>query len=299
MIPAVIVEEHHEALFAWYQYFQSPNSNETDLMLLHFDQHADMELPVSAEPIRQLSGQETKVLTHVREVFSIDNFVLAGVFLEYFSHIVWYCRNHPTLPEDQSRFVATAGPDDVHLISGTVGPDTVAQVGSTFRPYSYREASLAGLKLKTLDLERRRVLLDIDLDYFSSARWPAPAFTQLEIPEKTFDEIQSDPYHFLRLLVGPALKYQEEDGRYFVTFHKHDELPPSPFRRSREDITSSIEELAAALSESGVEPLLITIARSHYSGYTPPEDIEWIEEQLLKRLGSLYPIEVTVVSNPV
>jgi hypothetical protein len=133
------------------------------------------------------------------------------------------------------------------------------------------------------------VLLDIDLDFFSSedgAHQPL----RIEITSAEFDALRTNPYHPLRLARGGRIRVEEVAGRHYLDLVHRPDAPPTPRRAARAEIEESMRALSALLRP--LAPPVITVARSRHSGFTPAEQWEWIEEALLEMLRGIYPVEV-------
>lgn len=134
------------------------------------------------------------------------------------------------------------------------------------------------------------VILDVDLDYFSLDAYPSRDF-RVAVTADEYVHFVADPYHPLRASMG-CQPEQEGDQRYIVFNRRTGRTLPTPLKASPAAIRQRADGLAACLRRSGVQPHLIDISRSWRTGYTPQDQVEFIEEVLLDTLRGLYQIDV-------
>src|SRR4051794_15323325 len=92
-VPLVLVEEHHEAFYAWYYGLNMgwfPASANT---LLHVDAHADMTLPVLRYPFSTIHDLAACADFVYREL-DISTFIWPAIYNGLFSRLLWLKNNH-------------------------------------------------------------------------------------------------------------------------------------------------------------------------------------------------------------
>ena len=70
---------------------------------------------------------------------------------------------------------------------------------------------------------------------------------------------------------------------------------PTPLRMSEQAIIARLDGFVAFLQNKQVKPQIIDIARSRFSGYTPHDQWQFIEENLIQRLSTLYDLDIKTV----
>ena len=133
----------------------------------------------------------------------------------------------------------------------------------------------------------RKVILDIDLDFFACRDSIHNQFRyQLEVTKNQF----ADTDGFLRdktlRFSGVEFGFIEKDGKYFA------EISPKRGRDishlpTRPEIVAEIRTLVSTLVAKKVKPVIVTISRSCVSGYCPRDYAVFIEEELKQALGEL------------
>ena len=135
--------------------------------------------------------------------------------------------------------------------------------------------------------KNRRVILDIDLDYFACRD---------SILNHLDYELEITPGQFLRKEVflrdetlkfaGLTFSFVEKNDRYFVQV-SHKKGKEQSHLPSREEITAEIDALITTLKARNTRPTVVTLCRSCRSGYCPKEYAEFIESALIQRLPVL------------
>jgi hypothetical protein len=86
------------------------------------------------------------------------------------------------------------------------------------------------------------------------------------------------------------------DGKYYYLINDYDEIYQERTYVSTEMISNRITELVAVLQREEITPLLITICRSRFSGFTPEDQWQFIETQLCSQLSKIYPLDPVSLS---
>lgn len=135
----------------------------------------------------------------------------------------------------------------------------------------------------------KKVILDIDLDYFSCAGDPnAIEEIFVEITEEEYDSFADNKYHRLNYVGVGRIEAVKKDGRFYYVINNFRELYPSSVRVENDVIVDRIRRFADTLKANNIKPLMIDICRSRFSGYTPPDQWEFIESHLLDELSAIY-----------
>jgi hypothetical protein len=279
-IKLAVVEEHHEVYPVWYRAAAEGLINQEGNALLHVDQHADLDIPVLYSPMRKEGLDIEYVEDFTYNELSISNFIVPAIFAGIFDRMYWL--NNEVLPEssgsDCSIFSIDGGRKILSLKKKT-GGDHGESVDA--RRFLFRKISL----YDTLDCGSR-VVLDIDLDFFSCNKKPLP-YNELEITRGEFLRFK-DRHHFLKLDPSNKIKPVERDGGYYLVFNDLDYEINYGLKVSEETIIRRISLFNEFLSKNKIRPSLITIARSRFSNYTPEDQWEFIETRVIDLLHVLY-----------
>lgn len=288
-IPLFIVEEHHEAFFIWnYAVTQGviPAGGNT---LLHVDEHADMEVPKLHTSLESLPADDLQAVhDFTYDELRIYDFLVAAIYQGRFKDLHWlsHKKHESTQPIR-------------HIYSRNGDGKNIQMTGNLYQAgffSSDRHTVITKMIAMTKPFPASEsLILDIDIDYFSCMRspWTTLADSTVEITPAAYDRLRADKYHALRLNamtnVGD-LKLYHEGGKYYLRVDK--QYYPSPLKVSETKILERIEQFGTYLQNNDIQPRMIDLCRSRFSGYTPEDQWEFIETHLLKKLATIYDLDV-------
>lgn len=287
-IPTWIIEEHHEAFFAWQRAVCDGMIPEIGNALLHVDEHADMALPCLSTSVLEVVSDRAAQARFTRDELGIADFILPAVYLGTIGEVFWLRRRHGKGPE-QTTF---------HLASGDGKGRRLFLAESAFAaglldPKGRKTARLRHITTET-DMPERplggedSVILDIDLDYFHSDDRAAET-TEIRITAQEYEAFHADPYHRVRFL-GGRVRAERRGREYRYIFSRRPDVETPTFDEA--SVGRRIRDFVSWLREQRITPRLITICRSFHSRYVPPEHGPWIEATLLALLQELYPMDL-------
>ena len=282
-IPLVLFEEHHDAYFLWHSAIQRGWMASRANTLLHVDSHSDMVLPIlrsSLPEVHDLSAVQQFTYT----ALDISTFILPAVHQRIFNRVVYMRSQHPSAALGWRRLTIALEPDGQLNLHRRTGSDF--EQADSIRPLDY-----ARITPRTPIDTDQPIVLDIDLDFFCTNENPCPPNNQIETTQAVYEDVRDNPYHLLRLIPRLNAQVIERGGRYFIGFYNLIAKPTSP-EEERAAIHSRMDDLIAGLQSSAVRPVLISLCRSYYSGYTPARWVDYIQELLLTRLAQLYAVEM-------
>lgn len=296
-IPVILFEEHHEAFFVWHYAIQKNWLPKSRNILLHIDEHSDMGIPRFNYALNSLNGNLKEIYDFTYNELTIENFIIPAIYQGLFNQIYWI-RQSREVPLPPSMCVYSYDREGKILSA-----KSSEELGNTalFDP-RYKRAKFQCLTVKEADKfpEKPSVILDIDLDYFSCNNKHYNFQGELEITEPQYHSFRQDPYQFMRLTLGSSIRTKVEQGRYYLVFNKYssdeaDKIPNS-LKVSEAKIIERIDRIVELLQVKQVEVKLIDICRSRLSGFTPEDQYQFIEDNLITKLGTLYDLEVVNLS---
>ncbi|WP_313002665.1 UPF0489 family protein [Chryseobacterium gleum] len=287
-IPAFIIEEHHEAFLVWnYAYKKQIIGLNNDL--LHFDDHSDMS-PPKLNIALTFDNLETieKVKEFTYSELGIASFMLPAVYLNIVNNIFWFKIDRKP-KESFAMFLKSYHDDDRFLITGKKEALLPGQISKSTQFYEYHKLSLLATGE---NFRSNKILLDIDLDFFSCIDNPYhEKEVIIEITEEEYNGFITNKYHYLRFITN-NIEAVHNNGSYFYIINNHKFIYSSPREVSREEILNRIDDFKNYLITENITPDLITICRSRFSGFTPENQWQFIENSLLKVLSDVYKIEI-------
>ncbi|WP_097004342.1 UPF0489 family protein [Lacrimispora amygdalina] len=285
-IMTIICEEHHEAFYIWNHAIKNKWIMEKGNFLLHIDEHPDMGTPCFNTSIHQTIGNipETKKFTY--KELNIACFIVPSVYLGIIEQIYWVNHINKNLSTNK-RFVYSYQNDGRILISGNA-----SNMENKIKPESYTEfVCYAGLIEHIFP--RDNLILDIDLDYFSCSGDPKQlGCVRVEITKNEYDGFMNNKYHPVNYINLPRIDAIKQDERYFYIINDFQVTLPNTLKVQENEIMTRIHTLVETLKEKKITPSLVNICRSSHSRFTPIDQVDYIQENLMKALSEIYQLDV-------
>ena len=286
MIPTFILEEHHEAFIVWNYAINKKFIADRNNTLFHVDEHSDMETPRFNKSILDLEGMEAiKEFTY--KELNIASFVMPACYNGFFDKVYWIRQKHRKLrikPVKMS--IRSYNQTGRRLMSSTIKDIEKLPLDNDrkiFDYYLYEERHIP------IGLD---VVLDIDLDYFSCSGDPnVLKEIYIEITQAEFESFVRDKYHRLNYL-GPKIDSLINEGKYYYIINNYNDIYPSNSKVNDEIIKNRIDKFLSNLIHQRINPIMISICRSRFSGYTPDDQWQLIEEYLLGRLNATFKLDI-------
>lgn len=286
MIPVAIMEEHNEAFLAWTDAVAAGYIPPAGNLLLHVDEHADMRAPRLRTPLHRAMATPESRRRLTYDELAIFEFIVPAVHQGLFDTVHWMMQSIPApLTEERATVYSPDGLGRILRMDGL--PPGLTADG---RSFLYR----TGGTRVDLPEPHGSVVLDIDLDWFSCEETENTVH-RMEVTRAEFDRFHADPLHFMRLSQGARVAAEAQEGRYYITARNYGYPFDHPKKVPPHVIDARVELLRRWLLRNAVRPRFITIARSRLSGFTPADQVAYIEDVCLSMLDRLWGIAPRIV----
>jgi hypothetical protein len=282
-IPVFVMEEHHEAFLVWMYAIRQGLLNSTGNTLLHVDEHSDWSVPRLRSPFDTVGATLAEVADFTYNELDIGNFIWPAIYNGLFPEVYFLRTWQVGAQARRDLFVCSANPQRTEFITGPVS-GLGREEKDDVRKVAYETLTPAGDFFAA-----GPVVLDIDLDYFSSLAYPEYENPRVEITHAAYENFKGDPYHILRISPGGKVTAQREEDRCFLVFN---DFPPQQPRISLEAVHQRLTDFFGFLERRRVQPVLVDICRSRRSGYTPKAHLELIESEVLRGLSERYDLHI-------
>lgn len=294
-IPLFIMEEHHEAFYLWNYAVLNELIPATKNILLHVDEHSDFALPTLSNSLNSLNGNLDKLYQFTYTELGIADFIIPAIYQGIFNELYWLKQTHNVEQKEVKKQIFSLKAEGKVLFvteeikkAGLFNPDR--------KPVKNKLITIAD----TLKNEEKSVVLDIDIDYFSCDN-KAGGIMEIEVTKEVYESYRNNPYDCIRIKLGGSAKIEEKNGKFYFSlqqpiiesFLEKDRS----LKVSQSEIMQRIDKFCEFLTINKIEPKLINIVRSRISGYTPDDQWQFIESNLIKKLQAIYPLEVRFIQD--
>ncbi|PRX56386.1 UPF0489 family protein [Flagellimonas meridianipacifica] len=291
-IQTFVIEEHNEAFFVWQYALANGLIKQKQNCLIHVDEHSDMGTPRFNISIDNLGSDLSDIHDFVFKELNIASFIIPSIYKGLFRSIYWVKQKHRKSSITSNKmYVKSLNDSGKKLMSGKIEdiPKIIEEYrksSTTYKEFEYHLVTEENLPSKV------NPVLDIDLDYFSCTGMPNQnKEIIIEISEDEFNEFTNDKYHRLNYLPS-RVEARKIDGKYFYLLNYYNELYPSSLLKNKKEIEERVKKFVNTISKKVGEPQIITICRSRFSEYTPPEQWEFIEKYLISCLSEIYNLDI-------
>ncbi len=294
-IPLFIMEEHHEAFFLWNYAALKELIPASKNILLHVDEHSDFGVPNLSHSLNSLNGNLEKLYDFTYTELGIADFIIPVVYQGIFNELYWLRQTHNAEQTESKNQVFSLNAEGKFLFV----TDQIKKAG-LFNPDRKTLKNKLITTADSFDNQEKTVVLDIDLDYFSCDN-QAGEVLKIEVSKEVYESFLNNPYDRIRIKLGGTAKMEEKNGKYYFSMQRP--IMESVLEKdlalkvSQSEIIERIDQFGEFLTVNKIQPKIIDIARSRLSGYTPDDQWQFIESNLIKKLENIYSLEVKFIQD--
>jgi hypothetical protein len=292
LVPLVVFEEHHEAFIIWNYAIQKEWIEPRGNTLIHIDEHSDMGVPQFNKSIHDLNGNINHIKDFTYNELGIASFIVPAVYRNIISEVHWIRQKHNKPdPVHQEMFVRSYNRAGKKFYLGKMTDEFRAKSSCTTNDivsFNYFFETIDQLLFSESDT----LILDIDLDYFSCSGDPViQNEIAIEITQSEYSLFNSNKYHPLHYIYINNIRTEKVNNRCFYIINDYNEVYPSELYVDQKTIRSRIDSFCEFLVKKNISPAIITLCRSYYSGYTPRDQCDYIQDELKSSLSSIFHVE--------
>lgn len=290
-VPIYEFDEHNEAFYFWQKakyegYLTEP------LDLFHIDAHTDMAKPeVFRKSIYFPEGTQDSHLKYYQDFakteLKIHNFILPAILSGLIKNVYFiYPKWRKLKPARKKMNIGSAFGEGKILkygidLKNSPHPKAVFKAFPDLKLFHYYAYGVGRIPKK------RRVVLDIDLDYFACRDSVLNHLSyELQITPEQFLHKEAFLNNQTLQFSGLDFDFAENNNKYYVKI-SHKKGEDISYLPTKEEIESEMDTLISTLQARRIIPVIVTICRSCISGYCPDDYYEFIEQTIKAKINHL------------
>lgn len=285
--PLIYIMDEHNSAFYYWQKAKHQNFFSQPLDLFHIDAHYD--LAVAGPLKRSLYIQKKQRGSFSRyyknltdKELGIDSFILPAILCNLVKNIYFVPPVWAGYPVGTLRGSVASLFGEGKTIKCQMGNKKNNDVLKKIYP-DKKNFFCSTVRFEKLP-KKKRVILDIDLDYFACVETIQNHLSyELEITKQQFFSKKQFLQDKKTRNSNLSFVFVKREGKYFVQI-SHSKVKEKACLPSKQEIEKRINEIVQILVQHKIKPIVTTICTSGVSGYCPPGYGKYITPILINKL---------------
>jgi hypothetical protein len=118
----------------------------------------------------------------------------------------------------------------------------------------------------------------------------------IEITKDEYDSFVRNSYHRVNFIAG-KFEVEKRNGRYYYVINRYNTVYQNSLKVEKETILERIDQVVQKILQSRIQPQIIDICRSRHSGYTPRDQWQFVERNLIAELGKHFDLDIKYIDD--
>jgi hypothetical protein len=270
--PTYIIDEHNEAFLVWSSIFN--NIAPIKRHLIHIDEHADFGIPFLTKPVPDQFSTEEQLVDFTYRQLTIGTFLIPSAIRKFFSTLTWIKPSFPISSTLENIYI-NYNPElyKISILDNPINNCTQLKYIS----------SIWQDKIFNSD----KWMLDICLDAFNPNKFLTPDPFTLEITKIEFERLNYHDINVWNMRYGASVTTAIKDNRFYFNIDFSKWSSPENIALDN-NINNNLKNFEKFINSTSTLPDVITICRSIRSGHTRRDEVESIQDFVLKTLKSKF-----------
>ena len=270
--PTYIIDEHNEAFLVWSNIFS--NIAPIKRHLIHIDEHADFGIPFLTKPVPDQFSTAEQLVDFTYRQLTIGTFLIPSAIRKFFSVLTWIKPSFPISSTLENIYI-NYNPElyKISILNNPINNCTQLEyISSIWQDKIFNSDNW---------------MLDICLDAFNPNKILTPDPFTLEITKIEFERLNYHDINVWNMRYGASVTTAIKDNRYYfnIDFSKWSSQENIALDNN---INNNLKNLEKFINSTSTLPDVITICRSIRSGHTRRDEVESIQDFVLKTLKSKF-----------
>jgi len=270
--PTYIIDEHNEAFLVWSNIFNGIAPNKRNL--IHIDEHADFGIPFLTKPVPDQFSTQKQLVDFTYRQLTIGTFLIPSAIRKFFSTLTWIKPSSPV----------TSAIENIYI---NYNPELYKISLLNNKNYNCTQLKYVSSIWQDQIINSDNWMLDICLDSFNPNEILTSDPFTLEITKDEFEILNNDDINVWNMRYGASVTTIIKNNRFYFNIDFSKWSSPESIALDN-NLNNNLKNFEIFTNSISTLPDVITICRSIKSGHTRRDEVEWIQEFILKTLNNKF-----------